>query len=170
MDETKFSTDGSGGGIGVRIANSIAMLGVALAGNAINKAIMPSTLLCGLNATGKVLPIHVIFSLDAHKVNYQVGTRLLADFPHVCARFGHEEEQELCAQVTINERGGTDGRVLHHSLRCYTERLYPDAADLAGHRVLYEIDGGQGDWSMECWLTVVIMMFTFSQVYIIQPM
>jgi hypothetical protein len=46
--------------------------------------------------------------------------------------------------VTVNERGGTYGRVLHQSLSCYTEQLYPDAADLVGHRVLYKIDGGPG--------------------------
>jgi hypothetical protein len=34
--------------------------------------------------------------------------------------------------------------VLHQSLSCYTERLYPDAADLVGRRVLYKIDGGPG--------------------------
>jgi hypothetical protein len=46
--------------------------------------------------------------------------------------------------VTVNERGGTDGRVLHQSLSCYTERLYPDTADLVGRRVLYKIDDGPG--------------------------
>jgi hypothetical protein len=52
MDETKFSTDGSDGVIGGRPANSIAMLGVARAGTAVNKTIMPSTLMCGSNAAG----------------------------------------------------------------------------------------------------------------------
>jgi hypothetical protein len=46
MDETKFSTDWSDGGIGGRPANSIAMLDVARAGTAVNKAIMSSTLMC----------------------------------------------------------------------------------------------------------------------------
>jgi hypothetical protein len=46
--------------------------------------------------------------------------------------------------VITDERGGTGGRVLHHSLSCYTDRLYPNTADLFGRRVLYKIDGGPG--------------------------
>jgi hypothetical protein len=34
--------------------------------------------------------------------------------------------------------------MLHQSLSCYTERLYPDVADLVGRHVLYKIDGGPG--------------------------
>jgi hypothetical protein len=34
--------------------------------------------------------------------------------------------------------------VLHQSRSCYTELLYPDAADFVGCRVLYKIDGGPG--------------------------
>jgi hypothetical protein len=46
--------------------------------------------------------------------------------------------------VNVHERGGTDGRVLYQSLSCYTERLYPDEADLVGRHVLYNIYGGPG--------------------------
>jgi hypothetical protein len=120
------------------------MLGIARAGTAVNKASMSSTLMCGSNAAGKALPIHVMFSSDAQEENYQVDARWLADFPRVRARFGHDDAEEFCAQVTVNERGGTDDRVLHQSLSCYTERLYPNAADLVGRRVLYKIDGGPG--------------------------
>jgi hypothetical protein len=89
MDETKFSTDGSDGGIGGRPSNSITMLDVARAGTALNKAIMSSTLMCGSNATCEALPIHVMFTSDAQEENYQVDIRWLADFPRVRARFGH---------------------------------------------------------------------------------
>jgi hypothetical protein len=51
--------------------------------------------------------------------------------------------------VTVNERGGIDGRVLHQSLSCYTERLYPDAANFFGRRVLYNIQGGHGRLAQE---------------------
>jgi hypothetical protein len=113
MDETKFSTDGSDGGIGGRPANSITMLGVTRAGTAVNKALMSSTLICGSNASGEALPINLMFSSDAQEENYQVDARCLADFPCVMARFVHDDEEELCDQVTVNERGGTDGSVLH---------------------------------------------------------
>jgi hypothetical protein len=139
MDETKFSTDGSDGGIGGRPANSIVMLGSARYGTDVNKASMSSTLMCGSNTVGEALPIHVMFSSDAQAENYQVYPRWLADFPRVRERFGHDDEEELCAQVTLNERGVTDGHVLHQSLSCYTERLYADAADLVDRCVLYNI-------------------------------
>ena len=90
MDETKFSTDGSDGGIGGRPANYITIVGVARAGIAMNKASMSSTFMCGSNAAGKTLPVHVMFSSDAQEENCQVDARWIADFPHVVARFGNE--------------------------------------------------------------------------------
>jgi hypothetical protein len=47
MDQTKFSAGGSDGGTGDRPANSITMLGVSRAGNAVNKASTSSTPICG---------------------------------------------------------------------------------------------------------------------------
>jgi hypothetical protein len=58
-----------------------------------NKSLMSSTLLCGSNAAGKALPVHVMFSSDAQEENYQADARRLSDFPHVVARFGNEEDQ-----------------------------------------------------------------------------
>jgi hypothetical protein len=65
MDETNFGTDGSDGGTGGRPANSITLLGVARAGTAINKQLFSSTFMCGLNAAGESLPVHIMFSSDA---------------------------------------------------------------------------------------------------------
>jgi hypothetical protein len=135
MDETKFSTDGSDGGIGGRPANSITLLGVARAGTSMNKASMSSTLMCSSNAACEALPVHVMFSYDDQEENYQVDARWLANFPHMVARFENEEDQDFCAQITVNEKGGSDSRFLHQALTCYTRRLYPDASDLPGHRV-----------------------------------
>jgi hypothetical protein len=69
MDETKFSMDG---GIGGRPENSITMLGVARVGTAMNKSSTASTLICGSNAAGELLPVHIMFSSDAQEENYQV--------------------------------------------------------------------------------------------------
>jgi hypothetical protein len=109
-----------------------------------NKASMASTLMSGSNAAGEALPVHIMFSSDAQGENYQVDARWIANFPRVVARFGNEEDQEFCAQVMVNMKGGSDSRVLHQALVCYTRRLYPYASDLPGHRVLYKIDGGPG--------------------------
>jgi hypothetical protein len=69
MDKTKFSTDGSDGGIGGRPENSITLLDVARAYTAMNKSSMSSTLMCGSNAAGEALPVHIMFSADAQEEN-----------------------------------------------------------------------------------------------------
>jgi hypothetical protein len=63
---------------------------------------MSSTLMCGSNAAGEALPIHMMFSYDAQEENYQVDARWLADFPRVRARFVHDDGEKICAQVTVN--------------------------------------------------------------------
>jgi hypothetical protein len=93
MDEMKFSMEGSDGGIGRHPANSMTLLGVSRAGTAMNKLSMSSTMMCGSNAAGEALPVHVMFSSDAQEENYQVDARWLTNFPRVVARFGNEEGQ-----------------------------------------------------------------------------
>ncbi len=44
----------------------------------------------------------------------------------------------------MNPKGGTYSRVLAQLLSSYVERLYPDARDQVGCRVLLKIDGGPG--------------------------
>jgi hypothetical protein len=65
MDETKFSTDGSDGGIGGRPANSVTISDTARSGTGTNKSSLSSTLMCGSNTAGKPLYVHVMFSFDA---------------------------------------------------------------------------------------------------------
>jgi hypothetical protein len=64
--------------------------------------------------------------------------------PRIQGIFGHESINDYCAQVTVNEKGGSDSRVLSQCLAAYQERLYPDAADVPGNRILYKIDRGPG--------------------------
>jgi hypothetical protein len=46
--------------------------------------------------------------------------------------------------VTVNEKGGSDSRVISQCLTDYQERLYPDAADVPGNMILYKINDGPG--------------------------
>jgi hypothetical protein len=68
----------------------------------------------------------------------------MADFPRVQGVFGHEDVHEYCTQLTVNDKGGFDCRVLNQCLTGYQERIYPDAADVPGKRLLYKIGGGPG--------------------------
>jgi hypothetical protein len=65
MDETKFSTDGSDGGIGGRPENSVTISDTTRDGTGDNKLNLSITLRCGSNALGDTLPVHVMFSSDA---------------------------------------------------------------------------------------------------------
>jgi hypothetical protein len=49
-----------------------------------------------------------------------------------------------CTQLTVNDKGGYDFHVLSQCLTGYQGRLYSDAADVPGKRLLYKIDGGPG--------------------------
>jgi hypothetical protein len=100
--------------------------------------------MCGSNAVGETLPVHVMFYSDAQEDNYSIDYRWMADFPRVQGVFGHEDAHEYFTQLTVNDKGGSDCRVLNQCLTGYQERLYPDAADVPGKHLLYKIDGGPG--------------------------
>jgi hypothetical protein len=144
MNETKFSTDGSDGGIGGRPANSVTISDTTRDGTGTKKSSLSSTLMYGSNAAGEPLPVHVIFSSDAQEENYSIDYRWIADFPRVQGVFGHEDVHEYCTQLTVNDKGGSYCCVLNQLLTGYQERLYPDAGDVPGKRLLYKIDGGPG--------------------------
>jgi hypothetical protein len=144
MDETKFSADGFDGGIGGRPENSVTISDTTRAGTCDNNKSLSSTLMFGSNVEGKPLPVHVMFSSDAQEENHSIDYRWIADFPCVQGVFGHEDVHECCTQLTVNDKGGSDCCVLNQCLTGYQERLYPDAADVPGKRLLYKIDGGTG--------------------------
>jgi hypothetical protein len=98
--------------------------------------------MCGSNAAGEPLPVHVMFSSYAQEENFVVDYRWIAAMPRIQGIFGHKIVNEYCAQVTVNEKGGSDSRVLSQCLTAYQERLYPNAADVPGKIILYKIDGG----------------------------
>jgi hypothetical protein len=144
MDDTKFSTDDSDGGIGGRTENSVTICDTTRAGTGTNRSNLSSTLMCVSNAADKPLPVYAMFSSDAQEENYSIDYRWIADFPRVQGVFGHEDVHEYWTQLTLNEKCGSDCRVLNQCLTGYQERLYPDAADIPGKRLLYTIDGGPG--------------------------
>jgi hypothetical protein len=97
--------------------------------------------MCGSNAAGEAMPIHIMFSSDAkEESNYAVNAAWILVLPCVTAQFGHDEEKTFAASVTTNEKGGTDGRVLKQVLNHYVTQLFPGSADIPGKRVLLKID------------------------------
>lgn len=145
IDETNLSLDGSDGGRGGRPSCTITIKHCSRPGTAQNKTSVSSSLMCGSNAAGEAMPLHIMFSSDAsNEENYAVNAAWILALPRVTGIFGHDKEKSFPASVTTNEKGGTDGRVLRQLLMYYVNTLYPDAADIAGKRVLFKIDGGPG--------------------------
>jgi hypothetical protein len=113
LDETNFSLDGSDGGQGGCPSQSIAVAGVNRPGTAINKSSVSSTLMCGSNAAGEPLPLHIMFSSEANKKsNYTVNVQWIFNF-------GHDSHRSIPSSVTVNPAGGTDSRVLSQVLSWY---------------------------------------------------
>jgi hypothetical protein len=144
IDETNLSLDGSDGGRGGRPACTITIKHCQRPGTAQNKVGLSSSLMCGSNAAGEAMPLHVMFSSKAEEENMAVKLSWVAGLPTVSEQFGHDEVQTFPASVTVNEKGGTDARVLRQVLMHYMVTLFPDAADVDGKRVLIKIDGGPG--------------------------
>lgn len=103
-----------------------------------------STFMCGSNAIGEVLPLHIMFSSKAEEEKKSMNIEWCFGLPCIFAQFGHSSLQSFPALVTMNPNGGTDSRVLAQVLRSNVEQLYPDAKDKAGFRVLIKIDDVPG--------------------------
>ena len=87
-----MSLDGSDGGVGGRLANSVTVRGVTRVGTATNKADKSSSLMCGSNATGEPLPIHVMFPSDAtREENYGIRASWIDGLPSIDVKFGREQ-------------------------------------------------------------------------------
>ena len=73
---------------------------------------LPSSLMCGSNAAGEPMPLHIMFSSTAEEENMAVKLSWIAGLPTVTWQFGHDVEKTFPASVTVNEKGRTDARVL----------------------------------------------------------
>jgi hypothetical protein len=103
LDETNFSLDGSDGGRGGRPSASYTVSGFCRPGTASNKTSVASTLMCGSNAAGEPLPLHIMFSSAAQdETNYSVSAEWMFDLPRIYAQFGHDSPQSFCSTVTEN--------------------------------------------------------------------
>jgi hypothetical protein len=61
VDETNLSLDGSDGGRGGRPGCTITIKHCSRPGTAQNKSSVSSSLMCGSNATGEAMPMHIFF-------------------------------------------------------------------------------------------------------------
>jgi hypothetical protein len=133
VDETNLSLDGLDGSCGDHPACTITVKLCNQPGMAQNKTNMSSSLMCGSNAAGEAMPLHIMFSSDTKEAqNYAVNAAWIVALPHVTGKFGHDQEKSFPASMTTKEKGGTDGHVLRQLLLHNVKTLYPDASDTPG--------------------------------------
>ncbi len=142
IDEVSQWLDGGHGG---HPGCSITINHCSRPGTAQNKSSASSSLMCGSNAAGEAMPMHIMVLSDAkEEANYAVNASWIVNLPHVTGRFGHDEQKTFPLSVTMNGEGGMDARVLQQVLLHYIKVLYPDADDIPGKQVLFKIVGGPG--------------------------
>jgi hypothetical protein len=82
VNETNLSLDGSDGGCGGRPGCTIMIKHCSRPGTAQNKSSVSSSLMCGSNAAGEAMPMHIMFSSDAkEEANHAVNASLIIDLP-----------------------------------------------------------------------------------------
>ncbi len=82
LDETKFSVDGSDGGVGGRPALFVTNVGLHWPGMATNKSSLSSMLICRSNAANDPLPMHIMCPSNAEdEWNFAVRADWVANLP-----------------------------------------------------------------------------------------
>ena len=150
LDETNISLDGSDGKSGGRPSVIFSSSNHANPGKAVSKAGQGVTMIGGSNAAGEPFPPHFQFPSEAQsEETKRVHSVLVQDMLDVFVQFGHREKIQLSAMVGMNPKGGMDNVEFHKYLLTLVPRLYPDAADVAGKRVMIKCDSGPGRDSLE---------------------
>jgi hypothetical protein len=150
LDETNISLDGSDGNTGGRPSVVFVNSKHANPGKAVSKAGQGVTMIGGSNAAGEPFPPHFQFPSEAQsKDTKRVHAALVEDMLDVFVQFGHPEKRRLSATVGMNPKGGMDNLKFHKYLLTLVPRLFPDAADVVGKRVMIKCDSGPGRDSLE---------------------
>jgi hypothetical protein len=146
IDETKISLDGSDGGVGGRPASTLTIKNAQRTGTATSKSSTACTMVCGICANGDTLPPHIQYNSDAQDPdNYGVRVGWLDNMPTGNGHFGFAYyHDDILATFAVNEKGGMDTEYFFKYLCENIIKLFPDAADVPGLRVLLKCDGGPG--------------------------
>ena len=145
LDETRITADGADGTPGGRPPHTLTVRHIPSTGTGMHKSADGGTLICGSNAAGEVLPPHLQYSTKAKSTDTMaIDARWIGGMPCGRGQFGHEEVKDHSPTFGMNEKGGMNSKELWNYFVENIFPLFPDAADVAGKRVLIKIDGGPG--------------------------
>jgi hypothetical protein len=145
LDETRITADGADGTPGGRPPHTLTVRHIPSTGTGMHKSADGGTLIAGSNAAGEVLPPHLQYSTKAKSTERMaIDTRWIDGMPYGRGQFGHKEVKDHPPTFGMNEKGGMNSQELWNYFVQNVFPLFPDAADVAGKRVLIKIDGGPG--------------------------
>ena len=150
LDESCLSLDRSQGRRGGRPCVTFFDPALPSLGKCATKSSITTTIICGSSAAGEPLPPHLQFSTNA-KVEEREKIRLeiFKYIQKTRGKFGRGEESFLDTSVGLNEKGGMDDNKFEIYLVNLMEKLYLDAYDGDGYRVIVKIDSGPGRSNMD---------------------
>ena len=143
LDESALHLDGNHCQRGGRPEVKFYDAGLPSGGVAVSKTSQSTTFIAGSNALGEAIPPHFQFSTtskssDTERIRLEVATFMMG----VRGKFGFESVQTFPCTIGLNEKGGMDAAEFEEYLFINIVRLYPDAADIPGKRVMAKLDSG----------------------------
>ena len=156
VDETALSFNGAKGRCGGRPAVEFYDPSLQASHKRTSKSSVTITLIAGSSAAGEAIPPHFQFPTRAKGDNAQLDIQLLDYMKGIEGKFGCEQMITWQCTFGANERGGMNDEEFEKYVLTNLVRLYPDAADVKGRRVIMKVDSGPGRMNIElCLITVL---------------
>jgi hypothetical protein len=145
LDEMSLSLDSSSTRAGGRPASVPTAIGVHGDGDPAAKSGDKCTIIFGMNFASEAMPPFIQFPTKAKETSrYKLHSSLLASLRQVKGRFGYAGDRYFDTGIGMNPKGGMDKKSFYKYVTEFVCRLYPDAEDIPGKRVLIKIDSGPG--------------------------
>ena len=105
---------------------------------------MTITMITGSSAAGEAIAPHFQFPTKAKPENAKLNIDILTKMKTVEGVFGKPKLTSFHTTFRMNDKGGMNEIEFEIYVEDNLIRLYPDAADLPGKRVMIEVDSGPG--------------------------
>ena len=144
IDETALSLDGANGRCGGRPRVQFYHSSIPVSHRRTSKSSMTITMITGSSAAGEAIAPHFQFPTKAKPENAKLNIDILTKMKKVEGVFGKPKLMSFPTTFQMNEKAGMNEIEFEKYVEDNIIRLYPDAADLPGKRVMLKVDSGPG--------------------------
>jgi len=145
MDETDGSLDNTNGQRGGWKPMVFYAPNVGGGGTQANKSSYSSTIICGLNAEGKALPVYFRLKTSAKtQEREKFNLKFMEHARDVNCQFGHSQVKPFPCSFCLNDKAGMNAAKLEQYFYKTMLPLYPDLEDVPRKRVIVKVDSGPG--------------------------